>query len=392
LGETTQSSDAFGGTPKAAGETPALPDPSAWIRLGRVLISLLIAGGLLGAAGASPADPCRFIGFHDFGAFTETPSSNGVVMLSPIIKAPIAWNELVASWNVAPATNAVLQIETCGIYPDHQTKFYTLGLWSSDRQARRSVRGQRDADGNVKTDTWTTTRAGADVQLRLTWSGAKVFPPIKFLGLSFLDNRVPAETLPPHRAAWGKIITTPERSQHSYPEEEGWCSPTSLSMVLTRWSDVLHRPELNLDVPEVADGIYDNGFHGTGNWPFNTALAGSFEGMRAYVTRLSDISELEDWIAAGIPVIISAPWHLLSPGRPDTGNGHLTVCIGFTESGDVVINDPATNFQKGQQVRRIYKREDVIAAWHESRNTVYLIYPQTAQIPPDPSGHWDSQK
>jgi hypothetical protein len=121
-------------------------------------------------------------------------------------------------------------------------------------------------------------------------------------------------------------------------------------------------------------------------------LAGSFEGMRAYVTRFSDISEMEDWIAAGIPVIISAPWHLLSPGRADTGNGHLTVCIGFTETGDVVINDPATNLQKGQQVRHIYKRADVITAWHESRNTVYLIYPETAQIPPDPFGHWDSQK
>jgi hypothetical protein len=58
----------------------------------------------------------------------------------------------------------------------------------------------------------------------------------------------------------------------------------------------------------------------------------------------------------------------------------------------VVINDPATNLQKGQQVRHIYKRADVITAWHESRNTVYLIYPETAQIPPDPFGHWDSQK
>jgi hypothetical protein len=368
------------------------PTPFGWFQFKRFSISLLIICGLLGSANASPADQCRFIGFHELGTFTQTPSSNGLLILSPIIKAPIAWNELVASWNVAPATNAELKIEACGIYPDRQTKFYTMGIWSSDRQARRSVGGQRDADGTVKTDTWLTTRAGADVQLRLTWSGAKEFPPIKFLGLSFLDNRVPVEPLPPNRAAWGKIIATPERSQDSYPQEEGWCSPTSLSMVLARWSDVLHRPELNMDVPAVAEGIYDDGFHGTGNWPFNTALAGSFEGMRAYVTRFSDISELEDWIVAGIPVIISAPWHLLSPGRHDTSNGHLTVCIGFTESGDVVINDPATNFQKGQQVRRIYKRENIIKAWRESRNTVYLIYPETAQIPPDPFGHWDLQK
>ena len=289
-------------------------------------------------------------------------------------------------------TNAVLRIEACGIFPDHQTKFYTLGVWSSDRQARHSVRGQRDADGTVKEDTWIATRAGADVQLRLTWSGVKDAPPIKFFGLSFLDDRAPAQTLPPNRAAWGKIIATPERSQHSYPEEKGWCSPTSLSMVLARWSEVLHRPELNIDVPEVVDGIFDSDYHGTGNWPFNTAFAGGFEGMRAYVARLGDISELEDWIVAGIPVIISAPWHLLSPGRVDTGNGHLTVCIGFTETGDVVINDPATHLLLGQQVRHIYQRENVIKAWHESGNTVYLVYPVTAKAPPDPFGHWDAQK
>jgi hypothetical protein len=354
--------------------------------------SLLLCDLALNSAGASPAEQCRFIGFHDLAAFAQTPASDGVVLLSPIIKAPMAWNELVASWNVEPVTNAVLRIEARGIFAGHETKFYTLGVWSPDRQARHSVRGQRDADGNVKEDTWIATRPGADVQLRLTWSGVKDPPAIKFLGLSFLDDRAPAQTLPPHRAAWGKIITTPERSQHSYPEEQGWCSPTSLSMVLARWSDVLHRPELNIDVPEVVDGIFDTSYHGTGNWPFNTAFAGSFEGMRAYVARLSDVSELEDWIVAGIPVIISAPWHLLSPGRVDTGNGHLTVCIGFTETGDVVINDPATNLLKGQQVRHIYKREDVIKAWHESGNTVYLVYPVTAKTPPDPFGHWDSQK
>ncbi len=355
-----------------------------------IFVMPLLIAGLPPRADASPADQCRFIGFHDLAPFAQIPGSNGLVLLSAVIKAPIAWNQLVASWNVAPATNAVLQVEARGIFSDHQTKFYTLGVWSCNRAERHSVRGQRDEDGDVKVDTWLATRAGADVQLRLTWSGAGTFPPIKFLGLSFLDDRVPSEPLPPNRAAWGHIINTPERSQHGYAGEDGWCSPTSLSMVMARWSENLHRPELNMDVPEVVDAIYDNNLHGTGNWPFNTALAGSFEGMRAYVTRFSDISELEDWIAADIPVIISAPWHLLSPGRAATGNGHLTVCIGFTETGDVVINDPATNLSQGQQVRHIYKREDVIKAWHASRNTVYLVYPESAKTPADPYGHWDT--
>jgi hypothetical protein len=346
----------------------------------------VLASPLEATAQFRPTDQARFIGIHKFDDFhTETAANGNIVQLSPVIEAPIAWNELVASWNTAPITGT-LTVEARAIYPDHETGFYTLGVWSSAAQ-RHSERGQRDADGRVKTDTLIVNREVTKLQLRLTWSYAK--PSLKFIGLSFLDNHDQPESLPANRAAWGKIITTPERSQHGYPEGEGWCSPTSLSMALARWSGILHRPELDMDVPTVAKAVLDSNF-GTGNWPFNTALAGSFEGMRAYVTRFGDISELEDWIVAGIPVIISAPWNLLQPGREDTGSGHLTVCIGFTETGDVVINDPATNLKKGQHVRHIYTRENVINAWYKSKNTVYLIYPETAKLPADRFGHWDS--
>ncbi|HUD49863.1 MAG TPA: C39 family peptidase [Candidatus Baltobacteraceae bacterium] len=359
--------------------------PTKFILLG-VLMTSVLTIPLAATDETTPADQCRFIGIHKFEDFqTDTATNGDVVQLSPVIKPPIQWNELIASWNAAPITGT-MKVEARGIYPDHQTKFYTLGVWSSSAQ-RHSARGQKDADGNVRTDTWIVKRPGAGAQLRVTWSGAT--PGLKFLGLSFLDNRARPDPLPPNRAAWGVIIATPERSQHSYPQEQGWCSPTSLSMVLARWSDVLRRPELDVDVPKVAESIFDSSF-GTGNWPFNTAFAGSFEGMRAYVTRFSDISELEDWIVAGIPVVISAPWHLLQPGRTDTGSGHLTVCIGFTETGDVVINDPATNLQKGQHVRHIYTRQNVINAWRQSRNTVYLVYPESAKLPADRFGHWDT--
>jgi Peptidase_C39 like family len=108
--------------------------------------------------------------------------------------------------------------------------------------------------------------------------------------------------------------------------------------------------------------------------------------MRAYITRFNDISELEEWINAGIPVIISAPWHLLEPGRPNTGNGHLTVCVGFTKDGDVIDNDPGTNPKKS--VQHIYKRQDVAKAWATSYNTVYLVYPVAAPIPENRWGQW----
>lgn len=319
---------------------------------------------------------------------------NGAVLTSPEMPVPIAWDELVVSWNATAPSGTYLKIEARGIYPDHSTKFYTMGLWSEDvsKHPRESSPRQKDSDGNVSTDTLILEKPGARAQIRVTLGSSEENPKpeLIFLGLSFLDSKTKPISFPPNQKAWGKIIETPERSQNSYPEEQGWCSPTSLAMVLMRWSEILQRPELNLDVRECAAGVLDKNY-GTGNWPFNTAFAGKLDGMRAYITRFSGISELEDWIVAGIPVIISAPFHLLEPGRKNTGSGHVVAVIGFTETGDVVINDPATNIEKGQKVRHIYKRKNVMNAWGKSNNTVYLVYPESAKIPQNRLGHWDGK-
>jgi len=88
-------------------------------------------------------------------------------------------------------------------------------------------------------------------------------------------------------------------------------------------------------------------------------------------------------------VIISARYDLLQDGRAEDLNGHLTVCCGFTETGDLVINDPWTDL-KVESVRHIYKRENVCRAWATSHNTVYLVYPEKLEVPPDRLGHWFS--
>jgi hypothetical protein len=159
-------------------------------------------------------------------------------------------------------------------------------------------------------------------------------------------------------------------------------------MVLAHWAEILNRPEMNLTVPEVARRVYDDSYAGTGNWAFNTAFAGSFDGLRSYVTRCDNLSEVEDWIAAGIPVILSCRWDWLRPGRPPDPAGHLIVCVGFTDQGDVIVNDPSAHLDRGQSVRQIYKRKDVVHSWGKSHHAVYLIYPASAKIPENRYGHW----
>ncbi len=334
----------------------------------------------------------HFTGLADFSNFTRSQTSTGeTVLLSPEIQSPIPWNELVVSWNAAAPAGSFLKVEAQAILQNRTTKFYTPGWWSPDDRAfpRASVSGQNDADGDVKVDTLVLTHPANGVQIRLTIGGTNgTFPSLKFLGLSFCNSKITPPTLPPNRAAWGKIIPTPERSQQSYAGGNGWCSPTSLSMVLARWGAISNRADWNLDAPEVAAGVFDHNFKkATGNWSFNAAFAGSLAGMRAYVTRFNDISEIEDWIAAGIPVIISARYDLLQDGRAADFNGHLTVCLGFTETGDLVINDPWTN-NKVESVRHIYKRANVRRAWATSHNTVYLVYPENTKPPADRFGHW----
>jgi hypothetical protein len=355
---------------------------------------LLVAGILSGCKSASPAPNSkfsRFMGLTNFSTFTRSQSNGEIILQSPEIQSPISWNELIVSWNAAAPAGSYFKVESRAIGPDHTTKFYAMGLWTPDNRAfpRASLSGQKDSDGDVDVDTLVLNQSAGAVQIRLTLGGTNGgLPSLKFLGLSFCNTKIAPAILPPNRAAWDIIIPTPEHSQQSYPGGNGWCSPTSLSMVLARWGNVAQRADWNLDAPEVAAGVLDHNFKkATGNWSFNTAFAGSLNGVRAYVTRFDDISELEDWIAAGIPVIISARYDLLQDGRADDFNGHLTVCRGFTENGDLVINDPWTD-TKVESIRHIYKRENVMRAWATSHNTVYLVYPENTKLPVDRFGHW----
>ena len=362
-----------------------------------ILLPLFAATIICGCKTVPPSTKnsfSNFVGLEKFSNFECAIGSGETILLSPLIQSHIPWNELIVSWNAKTPPGTFIVIEARVNLPDHQTRFYNLGEWSLDNSdeinfKRTSTHGQKDADGTVDTDTLILNQLANAVQIRISLVGTReVAPTLKFLGLSFANTKVPTATHPPNRTAWGKIVSTPEHSQHGYPNEKGWCSPTSLSMVLSRWAEILQRPEMNLTVPEVAAKVYDESFAGTGNWPFNTAFAGSFSGMRSYVTRFDDLSEVEDWIAAGIPVILSARWDWLQPGRPFDSDGHLIVCIGFRENGDVVINDPATRLEKGESVRHIYQRADVIHSWTKSHNAVYLVYPEGANIPKNRCGHW----
>ncbi len=332
----------------------------------------------------------QFIAFKSFSTFTRTDgeSPGEFTLTSRELRTRIAWNELIVSWNAEMPPTTHLKIEARAIYPDHATKWFVMGLWSGDprRHPRESVRRQRDADGDVQTDTLVLTRAAECVQIRLSLGGDdQETPRLKFLSLSLVNGQATPATLPPNRAAWGRTIDVAEKSQMAYENGGVLCSPTTVSMMLGYWSQELKRADLDRDVPEVVEGVYDPKWTGTGNWVFNTAYAGALPGMRAYTARLSDVAELEDWIAQGIPVGLSLCYNRLR-GKGREPSGHLVVCVGFTEDGDVIVNDPGTR----QNVRKTFPRANLVDAWAHSKNAAYFIYPENSKVPRDRFGHWDS--
>jgi len=144
------------------------------------------------------------------------------------------------------------------------------------------------------------------------------------------------------------------------------CSPTSVAMVLG-----FHG--IKKSTREVAEGVYDHRAKIYGNWPFNTAYAHAASGLQTCVRRANSLRELEAEIAAGRPVVASHAWQ---PGDLDNAplpksSGHLVVVIGFTNSGDVVVNDPAG---PPGNVRRIYPRRQFHTTWlKRAEGILYVI-------------------
>src|SRR3954464_6380401 len=116
------------------------------------------------------------------------------------------------------------------------------------------------------------------------------------------------------------------------------------SVAETAWVD----PPDIAQVDFTARNVFDYTYDGAGNWPFNAAYAATRPRMRAFVTRLRSLTEAEEFIASGIPLVTSVSFKKGERDGAGYGtNGHLMVVAGFTESGDVVCNDPASHLIAG---------------------------------------------
>jgi hypothetical protein len=322
-----------------------------------------------------------------------TKTWNYSTWTSPVTEVGFQASELVPSWNASTPDGTWIQVELQGTYnTGNLTPWYMMGRWASGDEdiLRTSKNRQGDPWSTIFTDTFSIDDVANGVmlekyQLKLTLyraPGQWQSPRVWMLGAmsSYVPDRF---TVPLSQGgiAWGTELAVPRFSQniHSghYPEYDGggaaWCSPTSTTMVLEYYGKSPSEEDTSWVNPEYPDHnvnhaarmVYDYQYDGAGNWPFNTAYAATY-GLDAKVTRLHSLDEAERFIKAGIPIVTSISFLETEMDGANYGtSGHLFVIVGFTEDGDVIINDPASS--SNEAVRNIYPREQVETAWQRTK-------------------------
>lgn len=264
------------------------------------------------------------------------------------------FDELIPSWNVqTPSGYAVLKVRVR--VSGQWTDWYSFGRWSRDGD-RYSLKGQKDAYGEVLTDTLRLKSKADGVQYHLSLIGPGTRASLVALNAADRSRGSLGLGTPGNPARWGQVLNVPQRSQMIYPGGGPvWCSPTSTAMIMAYLGTAV-------SVPTAAKGTYDRVYDGTGNWPFNTAYAAE-QGYRAYITRLPSLATAEEFIARGQPLAVSIAWGRgqLSGAPLPTSTGHLMVLVGFDAKGNPVLNDPAA--PSDSAVRRTYDRAQFEKLW-----------------------------
>ena len=353
-----------------------------------------------------------------FDSTTQTTSYDYDTWTSPVFTPTFALTELVSSWTADTPSGTWVQVEMQGTTTAATTtKWYVMGRWTSQMPSetsgdihRTSLGGQGDADGTIAIDTFFAAKgvALASYQLRVTLyrrHGSSAAPTVRSVGAvaSALpdDKSVPAGPL---GGAEGVVLAVPEYSQEvhqgEYPDFDGggeaWCSPTSTEMVVEYWgatpsaSELSGIPYADPSVDYAAMHTFDWHYSGAGNWPFNIGYAGSL-GLEGEVVQLRSLTEAEQFIEHGIPLVVSVAFkksELDNAGY--STNGHLMVIRGFTPSGDVIVNDPASRLiASDAAVKNVFDRQQFADVWlptSRSGGVAYVIHPAGTPLPPNTPG------
>lgn len=305
------------------------------------------------------------------GMLTLAPGETSGTWISNVLTTTGSFHQAVCSWNAeVPGGMVEVAVQVADAAASWGA-WHVMGRWYGAGYAGRprgsSVSGDGDGWGHVAADTLQLRHPAATLRLRVSLTGGtgQLGPVVHLLACS-TDDRPVLDGLW-HQEGTSVLLDVPQYSQRSYGQQgQGWCSPTSLAMVLAWWGT-------RMTVPEVAQAVFDPAYGGTGNWSCNVAYAGDL-GYAAYVTHLHTAEQLAWLLGQGLPVIVSVSYGpgALPQAPIDQTKGHLLVVCGLDATGCIVVNDPAG---EPNAVRRSYPREAFLRAWLGHGGIAYLIAP-----------------
>ncbi len=165
--------------------------------------------------------------------------------VSPVWNTGVPVDSVVASWCADTPDGTWIEVDARALQGGTWTSYYVMGVWASGTATikRHNAGNQEDASGKVEVDDLQLKRTASAVQLRalLFTTDPAATPRLRRLSVVATGPRtapMAAEraAAKPFEAAWGVDLDVPERRQNDFPDGAGWCSPTSLSMLMAFWA------------------------------------------------------------------------------------------------------------------------------------------------------------
>ena len=298
----------------------------------------------------------------------------------PEISPPLAFTDFVPSFNVlVPAdTGAWLEFRFRDAATGKWSEYLYLGQVG---RAQHCIERRVEIPGFAKVEidavSFTKPASAFQVRVRLeSYSFDKSVTPTLKQVSAVATALVPADS-EVARAELARLasgpskppvidIPVPFRGAMPLPEvlRSEVCSPLSTSMVMAYQG-------IDKPVFENSMAIYDDEYDLFGNWGRAVSYAGT-HGLNARITRFRSWEQVYPVIASGQPLVLTIrfkkgefPSNILK-----STEGHLIVLRGFDESGNAIVNDPAST-EKGNRI--IYNRDELGRAWFGAGGVAYVI-------------------
>lgn len=148
------------------------------------------------------------------------------------------------------------------------------------------------------------------------------------------------------------------------------CSPCSVAMSLAHFG-------INRNTQTLANTLYDPPSDAFGVW-HRSVQGGSQEGLRGYITRFRNWSDVSDALRNGWVVSASIRFKagevedpMVKHGRRKKGTeGHLILITGINNDGTVTVHDTAS---KDYGVHSVWKQEELAKAWFDKGGVAYVF-------------------